>query len=177
MAEISTIARPYAQAAFDVAQSDNALSNWATFLSDAATVASQPEVHEIANNPRVSAAQLLSLFEAAIGVTHDSQRNFLATLVNEGRVDALSAISTAFLAHKHAFEGSADAHIVSAYPMADSEVADVTAALEKKFGKKLNATVSVDESLIGGFSVAVGDEVLDMSVRAKLVRMQTALTA
>jgi F-type H+-transporting ATPase subunit delta len=177
MAEISTIARPYAQAAFDVAQSDNALSSWATFLSDAATVASQPEVHEIAGNPRITPAQLLSVFEAAVGMTHGSQRNFLTALVNEGRVDALSAISSAFAAHKHAFEGSADAYIVCAYPMTDSEKADVTAVLEKKFGKKLNVTVSVDESLIGGFSVTVGDEVLDMSVRAKLARMQTALTA
>jgi F-type H+-transporting ATPase subunit delta len=176
MAEISTIARPYAQAAFDVAQADNALSSWATFLSDAATVASQPEVHEIAGNPRVSPAQLLSVFEAAVGLNNESQRNFLTTLVSEGRVDALTAISSAFTAHKHAFEGSADAHIVSAYPMTESEVVDITAVLEKKLGKKLNATVAVDESLIGGFSVTVGDEVLDMSVRAKLARMQAALT-
>lgn len=176
MAEISTIARPYAQAAFDVAQSENALPSWATFLNDAATVVSQPEVREIIGDPRVSPAQLLGVFEAAISITHDSQRKLLAELIYGGRVGVLSAISAAFAAHKHTFEGSADAHIVSAYPMTDSEIADLAVVLEKKFGKKLNTTASVDGSLIGGFTVTVGDEVLDMSVRAKLVRMQTALT-
>lgn len=177
MAEISTIARPYAQAAFDVAKSSNALQGWASFLNDAATVAAQHDVRELSGNPRVSAAQLLSVFESAVGLSDAAQRNFLLTLVDEGRVDALPAIATAFAAHKHAYEGSADAHIVSAFAMTSTEVADITAALEAKLGKKLNATVAVDESLIGGFCVTVGDEVLDMSVRAKLARMQTALTA
>jgi F-type H+-transporting ATPase subunit delta len=81
------------------------------------------------------------------------------------------------VAHKNAFEGSADAHIVTAYAMNDAQLQELVTALEKKLGKKLKPEVSVDESLIGGFCVTVGDEVLDMSVRAKLARMQSALTA
>jgi F-type H+-transporting ATPase subunit delta len=177
MAEISTIARPYAQAAFDVAKADNSLGSWATFLNEVATVASQPEVRHLLGNPSITSEQLLGLFDSAVGFPSVICRNFLSAVVEQGRVDALPAISDAFAAHKHAFEGSADAHIVSAFPMTEAEVADITAALEKKLNKKLNPTISVDESLIGGFAVTVGDEVLDMSVRAKLERMQTALTA
>lgn len=80
------------------------------------------------------------------------------------------------MAHKNAFEGSADAHIVSAFAMSDTQLQGLVTALESKLGKKLKPEVSIDESLIGGFCVTVGDEVLDMSVRAKLARMQSALT-
>lgn len=177
MAEISTIARPYAQAAFDVAKADNALSSWESFLGDAAHLAQNSKIRELANNPRVTSEQILSVFEAALMSTQAGTKNFLAALISQGRVDALPAVYQAFVEHRHSHEGSADAHIVSAFAMSDKEVSDITAALEKKLNVKLNPTVSVDESLIGGFTATVGDEVLDMSVRAKLARMQVALTA
>ncbi|MGL4768005.1 MAG: F0F1 ATP synthase subunit delta [Formosimonas sp.] len=176
MAEISTIARPYAQAAFDVAKSSKALTEWSSFLNDAATVAEQSEVRQLSANPQVTAQQLLMVFQSAIGKVDGAQLNFLSALVEQSRVAALPAIAQAFAAHKHAFEGSADAHIVSAYPLNAQDAVDIAAALEKKLGKKLNTTVTVDESLIGGFCVTVGDEVLDMSMRAKLARMKTTLT-
>lgn len=177
MAELSTIARPYAQAAFDVARAENALPAWDGFLRDAATVASQDEVRQLASNPSVTSAQLTDVLETAIAPATAGMRNFLAAVVNAGRVDALPAVAEAFSAHKHAFEGSADAQIVSAFPMDTAQVNELVIALEQKLGKKLNPTLSVDSALIGGFCVTVGDEVLDMSVRAKLARMQSALTA
>ncbi|TDR30986.1 F0F1 ATP synthase subunit delta [Hydromonas duriensis] len=177
MAELSTIARPYAQAAFDVAKAESALSAWNDFLSAAATAASQDEIRQLAKNPSVTSFQLIDIFEKVVAPSTASMRNFLGAVVSANRVDAFPAIAHAFSAHKHAFEGSADAYIVSAFPLEASQAKELVSALEKKLSKKLNPTLSVDASLIGGFCVTVGDEVLDMSVRAKLARMQSALTA
>lgn len=177
MAEISTIARPYAQAAFDVAKSENALPAWDAFLSAAANVAALEDVRQLANNPSVSSAQLFDCLEAALKPASAGMANFLKAIVDAARVDALPAVYVAFAAQKHAFEGSADAYIVSAFPLGSAQASELVASLEGKLGKKLNPNFSVDESLIGGFCVTVGDEVLDMSVRAKLTNMQTALRA
>lgn len=177
MAEISTIARPYAQAAFDVACSEGKLVEWESFLRGLSVVASNAEVQDLTNNPQTSSAQVSSLFEAAVPSMTESMHNFLNVVASEGRVSALPAVYLAFCVRKNNFEGSANAYLVSAYAISDLEIADLMSLLEKKFEVKLNPIVSVDESLIGGFCVTVGDEVLDASVRAGLERMKTTLMA
>ncbi len=177
MAEIGTIARPYAQAAFDVAKSESNLAGWESFLVKAGKFASSVHLRKMGPKNKVGKSQVVSMFEEVAKPTSESQKNFLRTMVEQTRVDALPSVFETFVAHKNAFEGSADAHIVTAYAMTDAQVQELVAALETKLGKKLKPEISVDESLIGGFSVTVGDEVLDMSVRAKLARMQSALTA
>jgi len=104
-------------------------------------------------------------------------RNFLALLVENGRLLLLPEIASEFLWLKNRHQGEADAEIVSAFPLADAQVAELVAGLEKKFGVKIKPVVSVDASLIGGVRVAVGDQVLDTSVRAQLDRMRDALVA
>lgn len=181
MAEIGTIARPYAQAAFDVAKNEGKLAEWAEFLNAASSVASAEEVRQLAHNPKVAKNQLESFFVEAVeksgNALSQSQKNFLAAMVSQSRVDAIASVNEQFLTLKNAHEGSADAIIVSAFEMNAVQIQELVVALEAKLGKKLNPTVSVDAHLIGGFTVTVGDEVLDMSVRAKLARMQSALTA
>lgn len=176
MAEIGTIARPYAQAAFDVAKAENSLAAWAAFLQNAAQLMGQEDVRQLAQNPKVAKDQLVSLFVEVLKPSSESHKNFLNTVVAQGRLAALPAIAEAFEAHKNDYEGSADAQIVTAHALNDQQVSELVLALEKKLGKKLKPAVSVDSGLIGGFCVTVGDEVLDMSVRAKLARMQSALT-
>lgn len=176
MAEIGTIARPYAQAAFEVAKAEGQLAGWAGFLQNAAQLMGQEDVRQLAQNPKVLKNQLVSVFEGILKPTSESQKNFLYAVVDQSRLSALPAIYEMFEAHKNDYEGSADAQIVTAYPMSDEQLRDVIASLESKLGKKLKPEVTVDSSLIGGFCVTVGDEVLDMSVRAKLARMQSALT-
>lgn len=177
MAEISTVARPYAQAAFDVACSEDKLAEWAQFLSSISVVASHVEVRELIENPQTSSAQVASLFEASVSPLTESMSNFLNVIAFEKRVSVLSAVHVDFCLRKNNFEGSADAYLVSAYVMTDIEIADLMVLLEKKFNVKLNPIVSVDESLIGGFCVTVGDEVLDMSVRTSLGHMKIMLVA
>jgi F-type H+-transporting ATPase subunit delta len=177
MAELATIARPYAEALFRVAKSGN-LAAWSNLVSEMAQVASHPDVKEFAINPKVSdklaADTFLSLLKSDLT---PEARNFVEMLAENGRLTLLPEIAGQFHELKNAQEGAADAEITSAFEMSDAQVKDLVATLEKKFGRKLNPSVSVDPSLIGGVRVAVGDEVLDTSVRAKLQKMHTALAS
>ncbi len=177
MAELATIARPYAEAVFRVAQPAK-LNAWAEILSEMAQVVAVPAFREIAGDPRFARAQVTDVFLASIKASLDDEaRNFVSMLVENGRLSLLPEIEHQFRDLKNACESTADAQIVSAFPMTDEQLRDLVAALEKKFGRKLNASVSVDATLIGGVRVTVGDEVLDSSVSSRLAHMQTVLAA
>jgi len=177
MAEIATIARPYAEALFRVAQSGN-LQAWSDLVSEMAQVAAVPELTALAANPRVTDEQVATTFMSVLkSPLSEEAKNFINALIENGRLSALPEIGVQFQILKNAQQGSADAEIVSAFAMTDAQVAELVASLQKKFGRKLNPTVTVDQSLIGGVRVVVGDEVLDTSVRAKLQQMQIALAS
>jgi F-type H+-transporting ATPase subunit delta len=177
MAELATIARPYAEAVFRVAQPAK-LNAWAEILSEMAQVAAVPAFHEIAGNPRLDRAQLTEIFLASLKVSMDAEaKNLVSMLIENARLSLLTEIEQQFRELKNAFESTADTQIISAFPMTDDQVRDLVASLEKKFGRKLNASVNVDAALIGGVRVTVGDEVLDTSVSARLAHMQTVLAA
>ena len=177
MAELATIARPYAEALFRVAKSGN-IAAWSDLVSEMAAVAALPDVKSFAANPKLSDTQVSETFLSLLKSNVSPEaKNFVGMLVENGRLALLPEIGAQFHALKNASEGAADAEITSAFALTDAQVKDLVATLEKKFGRKLNPTVNVDNSLIGGVRVAVGDEVLDTSVRAKLQKMYTALAS
>ena len=179
MAELATIARPYAEALFGVAEGGN-VAAWSALLQELAQVARLPEVLSVAASPKVTREQVVDLL---LGAAKSPQKeapeakNFVRMLVDNHRLALLPEVATQFEELKNAREGAADALIVSAFPLEGQQLADLITGLERKFKRKLKPTVKVDASLIGGVSVTVGDEVLDGSVRARLASMQTALTA
>jgi F-type H+-transporting ATPase subunit delta len=177
MAELATVARPYAEALFRVAKAGD-LSAWSEVVSEMAQAAAHPDVRLLAQNPNVSDPQVADIFARLLKspVTNEVT-NFIALLVKNGRVVLMPEIGAQFAALKNAHEGAADAVITSAFEIEQGQVQSLVAVLEKKFGRKLNPTVQVDASLIGGVRVVVGDEVFDTSVRAKLQTMQVALAA
>jgi len=177
MAELATIARPYAEAAFRVAKAAN-LAAWSESMSEMAQLAALNVVQEFASNPRLADKQIAETFLSLLksNVTPEV-KNFVGMLVENKRLILLPEIAQQFQVLKNQQEGAADAETTSAFEMSDAQVKDLLATLERKFGRKLNPSVKVDATLIGGVRVLVGDEVLDLSVRAKLQRMQTALTA
>jgi F-type H+-transporting ATPase subunit delta len=180
MAELATIARPYAEALFRVAETGD-LAGWSTFVGELAQVARLPEVESVASSPKVSRQQIVDLLLAAVksplAQDNAQAKNFVGMLAENHRLSLLPEIAVQFDELKNAREGAADAHIVSAFPLEGEQLNDLVASLERKFKRKLKAVVEVDQSLIGGVRVTVGDEVLDTSVRARLASMQTALTA
>jgi F-type H+-transporting ATPase subunit delta len=177
MAEIATIARPYAEALFRVAQSGK-LAAWADLIAEMAHVAEHPDVQAFVQNPAVSTQQVVATFLVALkSPVDDEAKNFIGALAENGRLTLLPEIATQFHVLKNAHEGADDAKITSAFALTETQVSELVAALEKKFGRKLLPSVAVDSSLIGGVRVVIGDEVLDTSVRAKLQQLHVALTA
>jgi F-type H+-transporting ATPase subunit delta len=177
MAEIATVARPYAEALFRVASVGN-LTAWSDLVSEMACVAAHPDVQALAQNPNVPDQQVVAIFlELLKSPVTDEAKNFIGILAENGRMCLLPEVGAQFHVLKNAQEGAADAKITSAFQISDAQVKELVATLERKFGRKLNPSVIVDESLIGGVRVEVGDEVLDTSVRAKLQQMHVALTS
>jgi F-type H+-transporting ATPase subunit delta len=176
MAELATIARPYAEALFDSSKND--LDGTLQWLDALAAVASNPQLRQYAGNPKVNDQQVYDLVtEVARVQLPPAGQNFLRTVIDNGRLAALPEIAQQFRAMKNAQGGSSDAVVYSAFPIAPDALGRVAQALEKRFGRKLNLTVQEDPSLIGGIRVVVGDEVLDTSVKARLEQMKVALTA
>ena len=176
MAELATIARPYAEALFKASGTDPvSVSVW---LDELAAIAGNPQLQQFAANPNVTDAQV---FDVVSGVAKtalpDAARNFLRTVIENGRMSALPEIAAQYRALKNAQSGSSDAVVYSAFAIDGAALADVKAVLEKRFDRKLNVTVELDPELIGGIRVVVGDEVLDTSVKARLEQMKVALTA
>ena len=177
MAELATVARPYAEALFRVAQNGD-MAAWSTLVSELAQIGANPDVQAFAQNPNVTEAQLADVIASLVKSPLSAEaKNFIAMLAENGRVALLPEIGAQFNVLKNAMAGAADAHIDSAFEISADQLAQLVATLEKKFGRKLNPTVTVDPSLIGGVRVVVGDEVLDTSVRARLQQMHVALTA
>ena len=176
MAELATIARPYAEALFKSAKGD--LNGTAQWLDALGTVAGNPQLLQFAGNPKVTDQQVFDVVSDVAKVQlPPAATNFLRAVIENGRLSALPEIAAQFRALKNAQSGSSDAVVYSAFPIAASSLGDVAGALEKRFGRKLNVTVQEDPSLIGGIRVVVGDEVLDTSVKARLEQMKVALTA
>lgn len=168
----TTLARPYARAAFEAAHEGDQLERWSENLELAAAIATAPEVHDLAGNPRVDREQVLSLFEDIGGERFDEPfGNFLRTLAINGRLELLPEIAAQFEHHRREAEKRIKVHVVSAMAMSDEETRKLGERLEARFGREVELDVEIDESLIGGAVIRAGDEVIDGSVRGRLEQL------
>ena len=176
MAELATIARPYAEALFKASLSD--LDAAALWVEELEAIAKNPQLLQLSDNPNVTAIQV---FDLVAGVAQRPlpamAQNFLRTVIDNGRLSALPQIAAQFRAMKNAQSGSSDAVVYSAFAIDSAALADLAATLEQRFARKLNVSVQLQPELIGGIRVVVGDEVLDTSVKARLEQMKVALIA
>ena len=176
MAEPTTIARPYAEAAFRIARAGNALPAWSEMLRFLSDVAADPQAAAALDNPKLTAADKTALLLSIGGERLDATgRNFVRVLVEADRVAVLPQIRALFEALKNDADGVAMARIDSAFPLSDGETAELKAALEKRFGRRIEATVNVDPALGGGARITVGDTVIDGTIEAQLAAMATQL--
>ncbi|MBT9487203.1 MAG: F0F1 ATP synthase subunit delta [Rubrivivax sp.] len=177
MAELATIARPYAEALFrSVAGTDAAVQ-----LNALADVSADAQLRQFADNPKVEAGLVFNVVADLLGrqgtVLNPALQNLLRAVLDNGRLTVLPEIAAQYQALVNGTSGVSDALIESAYAIDDTQLADVVASLEKRFARKLNARVEIQPELIGGIRATVGDEVLDTSVKARLEQMKVALTA
>ena len=181
MAELATIARPYAEALFkaDGVADQGALAQELQALAD---VAGNGQLRQFAENPKVSAEQVFDLLTSVAQRPGSAPlsapaKNLLRIVIDNGRLAVLSEVANQFHALVNARSGTSDAVVYSAFPIEPKPLEDVVVALERRFGRKLNASVLIDPELIGGIRVVVGDEVLDTSIKARLEQMKAALAA
>ncbi|MBC7717296.1 MAG: F0F1 ATP synthase subunit delta [Pseudorhodobacter sp.] len=177
MAELATLARPYAEALFQVALKGN-LKQAAVEIDALAEVSANAQLRQFADSPKTTSMQVVNVMTSVVKLTlSEASINLLRTVIDNGRLAALPEIAAQFHVLANARAGVSDAVIYSAFDMSEEQVADVVTSLERRFARKLNASVQVQANLIGGIRVVVGDEVLDTSIKARLEQMKAALVA
>ena len=177
MAELATVARPYAEAAFRAALEKGSLGAVADNLAVLAAAERDPQMRSVLTNPKVTAQQKKELFAAVAGDgLHEVVRNLVSIVVDNHREVLMGEIEEQFEALKREHEKVVRAQITSAQPLTDSQRADIVSALERRYGKKVEAELAVDPQLLGGARVQVGDQVIHASVRDALAQMAAALT-
>ena len=178
MAEPSTVARPYAEAAFKLADEVRALARWSEMLAALATVAVDARVRQATADPQLSDAQRAGLFIAILsGRLSGEAENFVRVLAQNDRLTLLPQIREQFEVLKNEREGVMEATVESAFELTDAQLKDLVARLETKTGRKVRPQVSVDHELIGGVKIVLGDKVIDGSARAQLAALEAALKA
>ena len=179
MAESTTIARPYAQAAIKLAQQNQALPAWSEMLGVAAVVAADAGMRKLLDNPRVTPTQLAELFVDICGDRlnrlNDDGRNMLRLLAERRRLVLLPEIFGLYEQFKNEAEGAVQAQLITAFPATDAQKQTIAAALKQRFGRDVQMEYVTDPTLMGGAVVRAGDLVIDGSVRGKLTRLGAAL--
>jgi F-type H+-transporting ATPase subunit delta len=177
MAEIATVARPYAEALFKAALERNSLGPVAEGLAFVAAAERDPLMRSALSNPKVSAQQKKDLLAAVGGERLGMElKNLVAILVDNHREVLLGDIAEQFDELKRGHERVIRARITSAHPLDEAQRAEIVSALEKRYGRKIEAELDVDPQLLGGARVQVGDQVINASVRDALAQMAAALT-
>jgi F-type H+-transporting ATPase subunit delta len=178
MAETATLARPYAEAVFRLADGGGTLAPWSATLRNLAQVAAHQDMQECLAKYDLTGPQLQELFLSLCpGNLSAEAKNFVRLLIEYDRLTLLPEIFAQFEMLKNEREGVVDAQIATAFALEADQLAGLVADLEKRFKRKINPLVSIDRNLIGGVCVVVGDEVIDGSVRGKLNAMAAGLLA
>ena len=178
MAELSTLARPYAKAAFQAAVDAGALQAWSTMLSVASNVALQDQVEEVLSNPSLTGAQQAQTFIDVCGdILNESGQNLVNVLAENKRISLLPQIFEQFEHLKAELEKAVDVEIISAFEVTDDTKQKLTQALKVKLDKDVRVTTSVDSTLVGGAIIRAGDMVIDGTLKGKLAKLAEAMNS
>ena len=178
MAEPSTVARPYAEAAFRLADDKGALAAWSGMLAALAAVAADDRVRAAVADPKLSDAQAAGVFISILsGKLNGDAENFVRVLAENKRLDLLPEINAQYDLLKNEREGVIDATVFTAFELSEAQATDLVQRLEKKTGRRIKPRFEVDSSLIAGVKVVLGDKVIDASARAQLGALEAALKA
>ena len=176
MAELISIARPYAKAAFQFAEARGELDGWSRMLATGAEAIQNPDVGRCIKDPRIGREQQAELLLEICGDDLDQHgRNFVTVLAQNSRLPLLVDIVTLFDELRQQAEGVVAVEITSAQPIETAQMAQLKAALEKTLNKSVSLSTQLDESLVGGAVIRYGDQVIDGSIRGRLARLSAAL--
>ncbi len=176
MAELTTLARPYAKAAFEYAQAHQQLANWSAMLGLAAAVSQDDTMQRVLKAPRLTSTEKATTFVEVCGDKFDAQvRNFLSIVSENNRMELLPEIADMFELYKAEREQSVDVDVTSAFALNDEQQDKLAKVLSARLGREVRLHAAEDASLIGGVVIRAGDLVIDGSVRGKLAKLAEAL--
>jgi F-type H+-transporting ATPase subunit delta len=176
MAEAITIARPYANAAFALAQDNNELKAWSDFLAILAQAVSEPEVQSIITSPAITDEQVITLLTDVAGESKTKDgHNFLALLAENKRLQLLTYIAELYEELREEAEQTMTADVTSARELTPEQEAKISAALKTRLGRDVTLNTTIDESLLGGAIIRAGDLIIDGSALGKLNRLANAI--
>ncbi|MGA9698083.1 MULTISPECIES: F0F1 ATP synthase subunit delta [Acinetobacter] len=178
MAELLTLARPYAKAAFAFASEQGATDNWSNVLQVLSAAVQDEAFSAYLNRPELTPAEQVSVFAKVLGENQTQEvSNFLTLLADNDRLALLPEIETEYELLKSQNNNTVDVVIESAFPVTSVQEQLLAQALEKKFNAAVNVTVEVNPALIAGVVIRAGDQVIDDSALNKLEKMRTRLLA
>ena len=176
MAELATLARPYANAVFSVAKQAGELDRWSRLLEFLATASADEQMKILLEAPDVAEEQkAFRLIDVCGEELNESAKKFVHVLASNKRLGLIEPVREQFEELRALEQQSLDVLVTSAYPLSDSEGQHLASALAKKFEKEVHLTSEVDQSLIGGAVIRAGDMVIDGSVRGKLAKLQETI--
>lgn len=176
MSELSTLARPYAEAVFRMAKGENDLTSWSSRVATLAAIVSDKQVAGLIVDPAFSSDRISGLIIDVAGASLGERgANFVKVLAENGRLVLLPEIGAQFETLKAQAEGVVEATITSAQELTQAQIDELVAGLTAKFNRSVTVQVAVDPELIGGAVIAIGDQVIDGSVKGRLQRMSFAL--
>ena len=177
MAELTSLARPYARAAFESARDSNQLDQWSEALNLLAAVTADPDMIRVLKHPGLTAGQKVEVIsDVCEGRLPDSVRNFITTMADNRRLTLLPAIAELFSDYRHDYERSVEVQLTTAFEMDAEQQDKLSQALARKLDRKISISSRVDRSIIGGVVIEAGDLVIDASVRGKLAKLANSIS-
>jgi F-type H+-transporting ATPase subunit delta len=178
MAEYATLARPYAEAVFQLAKEANKLDIWSDNLAVLTAIVEDPAMATVIANPRIEKATLtrLLLDVCCNEQTSAESKNLVKLLVDNRRVPVVPQIALQYEQLKAQHQGYIKVEIASCYPVSTEQQQDLETVLQKRLGKAIDINITVDQSLLGGWLIRAGDQVIDLSVKGRLERLATELS-
>lgn len=176
MSTLATLSRPYAKAAFELAQSVGALPSWSDMLALAAEMVTEPALARLLESPHVSHERLVGIMAEAAGERFDKRfRDYLRVLADNGRLALLPQVGELFREFREEAEKRLSVRVVSAVPLDDEQAGRMREALARRFEREIELHNEIDPAVIGGAVVYAGDQVIDGSLRGRLQKLSGSL--
>jgi F-type H+-transporting ATPase subunit delta len=176
MSELTTAARPYANAVFDTASESGTLDSWSDALANLSTVITDPQISGLLDSPDLGATRKADLLIQVLdGKLSDQQQNLVRLMAENGRLKLMSGVMEQFEAARARAENKIEAEVISAFALSQQQIDELVTTLKNKLGSDVTLTATVDESLIGGVVIKAGDTIIDASMKSQLDSLALSL--